>query len=229
MSNQSEIVAVDAGKGKTVRKTPVAEKSDPAPAPVPVLLTEQIPVPTGLSTFVTLPLFTQIMQKVKDISRVTSISISSDERTSKVSIVISALTAEAKSLARELVEEELSKSLIMLASKNKLQKQKKVIDDDDASDTAVPTPVTSPPKIKPVPPTKPKTPLPEKSKPTVVPSAAKVVADVEAPAKQSALSTTSATKPKASEKGRGKTDGLSALLQAMKQLPDTEVNTHHTY
>jgi DNA-binding FrmR family transcriptional regulator len=207
-----------------VRKTPVGEKAAPAPAaaPAPVPISEYISVPPGLSTFVTLPLFTQTMQKIKDQSKAISVSISCDEKTSKVSVLITASTVETKTIARKLIEEELTKSL-----KNKLQKPRKVIDEDDASDTHAPSSVASPTKMKAVPPTKLKTALPEKSKPAEAVLAAKVKAVDEVASKQSALSSSSATQIKVTEKGRGKTDGLSALLQAMKQLPDSEVKAHH--
>jgi hypothetical protein len=200
-----------------VRKTPVAENVAPAPVPAPVLITEHISVPPGLYTYVALPSFTQVLQKIKDQSKAPSVSVSCDEKTSKVSVVITALTVEAKTLARKLVEEELTKSL-----KNKLQKPKKAIDEDVASDTLVPSAT----KIKTVPSTKLKTSLPEKSKQAEAPLPAKVKPVEVVPAKQSALSSSSLTKIKLSEKGRGQTDGLSALLQAMKQLPDSEVRAH---
>jgi DNA-binding FrmR family transcriptional regulator len=207
-----------------VRKIPVGEKAAPAPAsaPAPVPITEYISVPPGLSTFVTLPLFAQTMQKIKDQSKAISVSVSYDEKTSKVSVVITASTVETKTIARKLIEEELTKSL-----KNKLQKPRKVIDEDDTSDTRAPSPVASPTKMKAVPPTKMKTALPEKSKPAEALLAAKVKAVDEVASKQSALSSSSATQIKVTEKGRGKTDGLSALLQAMKQLPDSEVKAHY--
>lgn len=223
LANQSATGAVDGGKSKIVRKTPVAEKTVPASVPVPT--TEHIQVPLGLSTFVTLPLFATVMQKVKEQSNATSVSVSCDEKSSKISITITASTVEAKTLARKLVEEELSKSLVIQTSKNKLQKQKKTSDEDDASDSPDPIPVPSPVKTKTLPPTKVKPTLPEKSKPVEVLPVVKDRAIDEVSVRQSAVSSSSVTQLKASDKGKGKTDGLSALLQAMKQLPDSEVNT----
>lgn len=157
------------------------------------------------------------MQKVKEQSKATSIFVSCEERTSKVIVVVTAMTVEAKSLARKLVEEEMSKSLAILVTKNKLQKQKKPSEEDEALDTPIPSPTKM----------KSKTASPEASRAAVAPPAGPGRGPGGANATQLALSSSSATQQKVIEKGKAKTDGMSVLLRAIKDLPqEVSPNDH---